>query len=361
MLPKHLDEEVARLHLDQLGVKLTKLTQGAGRLHRRAGRRAVQAGSLPLLAGPIRASRPVAGARARFRAASRSVLAPDSLTRRGGFAIPAADFARRGACAHGSWHSLSCLRWRAVPRPPMTRCACGSPRGSRRSRSRGASCGSTAAPGAANELRVTAAGGTLRIDGKPADRTLVVDARGPIALDGRALPGALRLSLRGERSLRRGQPGSARALRRERGRERDPRRLAGRGAEGPGGGRAQLRAARARAPRRRAVRSRVVGDLAALRRRAGARGGAGRRARHRGRVPLVLGRADPGGLPLVVGRLDGLGGRGLGRSDPVPAQRVVARRRRAGLLLELRHRAGRPRRRPARGRLLAERGSTPCA
>ena len=27
MLPKHLDEEVARLHLDKLGVKLTKLTQ----------------------------------------------------------------------------------------------------------------------------------------------------------------------------------------------------------------------------------------------------------------------------------------------------------------------------------------------
>ena len=26
-LPKHLDEEVARLHLEQLGVKLTKLTQ----------------------------------------------------------------------------------------------------------------------------------------------------------------------------------------------------------------------------------------------------------------------------------------------------------------------------------------------
>ena len=40
ILPKHLDEEVARLHLDQLGVKLTKLTQGAGRVHRRAGRRA---------------------------------------------------------------------------------------------------------------------------------------------------------------------------------------------------------------------------------------------------------------------------------------------------------------------------------
>ena len=25
-LPKHLDEEVARLHLDQIGVKLTRLT-----------------------------------------------------------------------------------------------------------------------------------------------------------------------------------------------------------------------------------------------------------------------------------------------------------------------------------------------
>ena len=52
-----------------------------------------------------------------------------------------------------------------------------------------------------DQLRVTAAGGTLRIDGKPADRTLVVDARGPIALDGRELPGALRLSLQGERSF----------------------------------------------------------------------------------------------------------------------------------------------------------------
>jgi len=27
VLPKHLDEKVARLHLDKLGVKLTKLTQ----------------------------------------------------------------------------------------------------------------------------------------------------------------------------------------------------------------------------------------------------------------------------------------------------------------------------------------------
>ena len=49
MLPKKLDEKVARLHLDKLGVKLTKLTQGAGRLHRRAGGRAVQGGALPVL------------------------------------------------------------------------------------------------------------------------------------------------------------------------------------------------------------------------------------------------------------------------------------------------------------------------
>ena len=42
MLPKHLDEKVARLHLDALGVRLTKLTPGAGRLPRRAGRGPLQ-------------------------------------------------------------------------------------------------------------------------------------------------------------------------------------------------------------------------------------------------------------------------------------------------------------------------------
>ena len=51
MLPKQLDEKVARLHLDKLGVKLTQLLEGAGGLHRRAGGRAVQAGALPVL-GP---------------------------------------------------------------------------------------------------------------------------------------------------------------------------------------------------------------------------------------------------------------------------------------------------------------------
>ena len=39
-LPKHLDEEVARLHLDKLGVKLTHAHRGAGRLPRHPGRRA---------------------------------------------------------------------------------------------------------------------------------------------------------------------------------------------------------------------------------------------------------------------------------------------------------------------------------
>ena len=40
VLPKHLDEKVARLHLDALGVKLTELSPGAGRVHRRARSRA---------------------------------------------------------------------------------------------------------------------------------------------------------------------------------------------------------------------------------------------------------------------------------------------------------------------------------
>ena len=49
VLPKQLDEEVARLHLEKIGVKLTTLTDEAGRVSRRAGRRPVQARALPLL------------------------------------------------------------------------------------------------------------------------------------------------------------------------------------------------------------------------------------------------------------------------------------------------------------------------
>ena len=48
-LPKHLDEKVARLHLDALGVKLTELTPESGRLPRHPRRGAVQARPLPVL------------------------------------------------------------------------------------------------------------------------------------------------------------------------------------------------------------------------------------------------------------------------------------------------------------------------
>ena len=80
VLPKKLDEEVARLHLAKLGVKLTKLTQRAGRLHRRADRRAVQAGVLPVLT--VRETAPNSTRRQRSpfrcvrRASHRCVLAP---------------------------------------------------------------------------------------------------------------------------------------------------------------------------------------------------------------------------------------------------------------------------------------------
>ena len=49
VLPKHLDEKVARLHLAKLGVKLTELQRRAGRLYRRDPRGPVQARLLPLL------------------------------------------------------------------------------------------------------------------------------------------------------------------------------------------------------------------------------------------------------------------------------------------------------------------------
>ena len=65
VLPKHLDEKVARLHLDALGVKLTELTKEQAAYLGVAGRGPVQAGPLPLLidtlgpgrlfaAGPVR-------------------------------------------------------------------------------------------------------------------------------------------------------------------------------------------------------------------------------------------------------------------------------------------------------------------
>ena len=62
-LPKKLDEEVARLHLEKIGVKLTTLTRQAGRLSGRAGGRAVQTGALPVLKrwGMLSLARAIAG------------------------------------------------------------------------------------------------------------------------------------------------------------------------------------------------------------------------------------------------------------------------------------------------------------
>ena len=79
VLPKQLDEKVARLHLDALGVKLTKLTRRAGRLHRRAGRGPLQARPLPLLM-PVEGRRAVAARRARA-ARSATMGAVRSLSR----------------------------------------------------------------------------------------------------------------------------------------------------------------------------------------------------------------------------------------------------------------------------------------
>ena len=49
VLTKQLDEEVARLHLEKIGVKLTTADAEAGRVSRRAGGRPLQVRALPLL------------------------------------------------------------------------------------------------------------------------------------------------------------------------------------------------------------------------------------------------------------------------------------------------------------------------
>ena len=54
VLPKKLDEEVARLHLGQARREADEAHAEAGRLPRHAGRRAVQAGVLPVLGASCR-------------------------------------------------------------------------------------------------------------------------------------------------------------------------------------------------------------------------------------------------------------------------------------------------------------------
>ena len=53
-LSKQLDEKVARLHLDALGIRLTELTAGSGGVPRHPRRGPLQVRPLPLLAGPQR-------------------------------------------------------------------------------------------------------------------------------------------------------------------------------------------------------------------------------------------------------------------------------------------------------------------
>jgi adenosylhomocysteinase len=49
VLPKYLDEKIARLHLDALGVRADRADQGPGRVPRCRSRRPLQGGCLPLL------------------------------------------------------------------------------------------------------------------------------------------------------------------------------------------------------------------------------------------------------------------------------------------------------------------------
>jgi adenosylhomocysteinase len=61
VLPKKLDEKVARLHLGQGRRQADHPDQGAGRVHGRRGRRPVQARPLPLLVASRLTARPTTG------------------------------------------------------------------------------------------------------------------------------------------------------------------------------------------------------------------------------------------------------------------------------------------------------------
>ena len=73
VLPKHLDEKVARLHLDALGARLTELTPEQAVLHRRARSRARTSRTT------IATSRPISPDRVGGRADARPPLDPRAL------------------------------------------------------------------------------------------------------------------------------------------------------------------------------------------------------------------------------------------------------------------------------------------
>ncbi len=129
MLPKDLDEEVARLHLDHLRVQLTDADRRPGRVPRRVAGRALQARALPLLAD----ERP--GRCAQHRPGGRQMARTAAAAR-----------ARRssGSCARSSSSSgTGCSSRRRRPSrccrtpPASRRCRCARRRGSAPRRRRG--------------------------------------------------------------------------------------------------------------------------------------------------------------------------------------------------------------------------------
>ena len=115
VLPKHLDEKVARLHLDALGARLTELQPRAGRVPRHPGRGPVQAGPLPLL-GRTR----VGDGRHRRPLPRRRGAGPDRVGRRPDAGAPLdrerfagerpLDGVRVGACLHVTSETANLVR-----------------------------------------------------------------------------------------------------------------------------------------------------------------------------------------------------------------------------------------------------------
>ena len=117
VLPKHLDEKVARLHLDALGVKLTTLSEDQAAYIGVPVAGPVQAGPLPLLAGPPEpAPAPPLRERHRRPGARGGGRGPDRLGRR-----PDAGPAPRSASASRPSGRSTASRWRRActsrPRP----------------------------------------------------------------------------------------------------------------------------------------------------------------------------------------------------------------------------------------------------